>query len=148
MIVWKQVGVVSLWRYTENERNYPGWHLNSDSTGCESLLALVDELDRNPGSHRTVQLVSPSQAQLAVPNNKNGRAAWLAPAKLKLTRSTENEAWSFPPDHNPASLTFGSRWMENLREGIAGISKGRGDFSIGNAGPGSLPLWFWWSGAA
>ena len=22
---WKQSGRVSLWRYTENERNYPGW---------------------------------------------------------------------------------------------------------------------------
>ena len=23
---------ISIWRYTENQRNYPGWHLNADTS--------------------------------------------------------------------------------------------------------------------
>jgi hypothetical protein len=142
--VWKQQGNVSLWRYTENERNYPGWHLNADRTGCLSLLALVEELAHTPGSHRSVQLSEPSSSQLRVPNNKGGRAAWLAATKLRLSCSAQADTWEFPPDLDPASLTVGSEWLEPLRAGIAGIPEGRGDHSIGHRRNGSLPLWFWW----
>lgn len=142
--VWKQQGRISLWRYTENERNYPGWHLNADPAGCTSLLALLEELAQNPGAHRTVQLSAPSPSQLQVPNNRGGRAAWSAPAKLSLACSAQPGSWEFPPDLEPASLTIGSDWLEPLRTGIAGIPEGRGDYSIGHRKNGNLSLWFWW----
>jgi len=54
-------------------------------------------------------------------------------------------AWIFPPDLEPASLEFGSDWIDALRKGIAGIPNGEGDYSIGgNKKQGSLGLWFWW----
>ena len=125
--MWKQQGIVSLWRYTENERNYRGWHLNADSVGCASLSALLDELAQAPGTHRTVQLTPPGASQLAVPNNQGGRAAWLAPAKLRVSYSDVPATWQFPPDLDPATLTVGSDWLTALREGIAGIPQGCGD---------------------
>jgi hypothetical protein len=142
--VWKQEGRISLWRYTANERNYPGWHLNADKAGCASLLALLQELAGRPGAHRTVQISAPDPTQLSVPNNQGGRAPWLAPEKLRVSCSPEPQVWSFPPDLEPACLAVGASWLEPLREGIAGISNGRGDFSIGSSTNGSLPLWFWW----
>ena len=45
---WKQRGIISLWRYTENSRNYSGWHLTADAAGCASLLELLPPVDAPP----------------------------------------------------------------------------------------------------
>ena len=138
---WKQSGRISIWRYTENERNYPGWHLNADRVGCQSLLALLDALVADGAGSRSIAITPPTKTQLGVPNNRHGQAAWVAPAKLRLTLSPVADQWSFPPDLDPAALVVGPTWLQALREGIDGIPEGRGDYSIGK---GSLPLWFWW----
>jgi hypothetical protein len=52
--------------------------------------------------------------------------------------------WSFPRDLNPAAMTFGSDWLAPLREGISGIPRGLGDYSIGAARKREACLWFWW----
>jgi hypothetical protein len=140
---WKQSGNISLWRYTENERNYPGWHLTADAAGCASLIALLDALaaDGVPAS-RSVEITPPSKPQLGVPNNKSGSAAWQAPGKLRVSFSATPAEWSFPLDLDSAVITVGSDWLASLREGLSGIPLGRGDYSIGPEG--SSRLWFWW----
>ena len=138
---WKQSGRISIWRYIENEQNYPGWHLNADRVGCQSLLALLDALAADGTDPRSIAITAPTKAQLGVPNNMRGQAAWVAPKKLRLTLSPVADQWSFPPDLNPAAIEVGSTWLQALREGIAGIPEGRGDYAIGK---GSLRLWFWW----
>ena len=142
---WKQSGNVSLWYYTENERNYPGWHLTADAAGCESLVGLLDALaaDGIPAS-RVVEITPPSKAQLGIPNNQSGLAAWRAPSKLRIAFSSNPAEWSVPRDLDPTALTIGSDWLAPLREGISGIPHGRGDYSIGPAGKLSPRLWFWW----
>lgn len=139
---WKPSGTVSLWRYTVNTRNYPGWHLNADATGCRSLLDLLDALATEPGSYRTIPLRPPSETQLEVPNNR--RAPLVTATKLQLALSDMPTQWRFPPDHDPASLTIGSDWLAPLRKGLLDITQGRGDYSIGNEGNESQRLWFWW----
>jgi hypothetical protein len=142
---WKQSGNVSLWYYTENERNFPGWHLTADDAGCESLIALLDSFaaEGTPTS-RAVGITPPSKAQLGVPNNRAGLAAWRSPHKLRLAFSDYAAQWSFPLGQDPAVLTIGSDWLAPLREGISGIPHGRGDYSIGYPGKSSPGLWFWW----
>lgn len=140
---WTQSGRISLWRYTENERNFPGWHLNADAAGCQSLLALLEALAADGAGSRTIAVTAPTKAQLGVPNNKRGLAAWVAPDKLRVTLSPTAEEWSFPAELDPAVMTVGSGWLAQLREGIAGIPEGRGDYSIGDR-KGSHSLWFWW----
>ena len=141
--VWKQSGRISLWRYTENERNYPGWHLNADIAGCHSFVALLDALATDGSGSRTITLTSPTMA-VRVPNNRGGRAKWLAPAKLRVTLSQSPADWVFPSDLDPATISVGSDWLGALREGLSGIPKGQGDYSIGNSKEGNLQLWFWW----
>lgn len=142
---WKQSGNVSLWYYTGNERNYPGWHLTADAAGCDSLIALIDALAAyGCAAARSVEIRPPSSAQLKVPNNKSGLAAWQAPSKLRIAFSEDPELWSFPLVLEPAALILGSDWLAPLRDGISGIARGRGDYSIGVAGNGSWRLWFWW----
>ena len=140
---WRQAGRIPLWRYTEHERNFWGWHLNADRDGCDSLLKLVDMLSLDGTGHRTVEITAPTEAQLSVPNNWRGQAPWVAPDKLRIAIVDDAECWEFSPGLTPASLTLGSRWLPDLRKGIVGIPLGRGDYSIGGHKSG-LPLWFWW----
>lgn len=138
---WKQHGAISLWRYTENERNYPGWHLSANPAGCESLITLIEALSADgAGTTRSVGLTPPTPAILGVPNNKHGTARFNAPAKLCISFSSIPDHWLFPPQLEPAELSFGHDWLAPLRNGLAGIPNGVGDFSIGD----DLPLWFWW----
>lgn len=139
----KQVGRISLWRYTEHDRNFPGWHLNADAAGCQSLLLLIESLSVEGEGHRTVEIAAPAEAQLRVPNNRGGEAPWTAPTKLRIALVRESGVWAFPPGTDPAILTVGTAWLEPLREGVSGIRLGRGDYSIGTGNTG-LPLWFWW----
>jgi len=142
---WKQSGNAFLWYYTENERNYPGWHLTADFAGCQSLIALLDAFATDGrAASRTVEIKPPSRAQLGVPNNKSGLAAWQAPSKLRIVFSDNPAEWSLPLDLDPAVLTIGSDWLAPLREGISGIPHGHGDYSIGPTDKGSSRLWFWW----
>lgn len=140
---WRQSGSVSLWRYTENERNYPGWNLNADAAGCKSLLELLDALTVTGAGGRTITVSPPTSEQLRVPNNRGGAAAWLSPEKWNVSLAPDPTAWNFPPDTQPAVLTLGTNWLAALRAGVAGTQSGSGDHSIGNRN-GGLALWFWW----
>lgn len=140
---WRPSGRVSLWRYTENTRNYPGWHLRADAAGGDSLLTLIDTLVGDPSFVHDVKITAPTKADLRVPNNGDGQAAWIAPAGLRIVLSPLPGEWSFPASADPAVLTLGMDWLAPLREGIAGMRVGRGDYAIGTRRSGEQ-LWFWW----
>ena len=138
---WKQQGSISLWRYTENERNFHGWHLNADLAGCQSLVTLFEALAADgPSASRTVNLTRPTTAVLAVPNNRGGTAKFKSPEKLRIAFSSDPGQWSFPPQLEPAEFSYGYEWLSPLCKGVNGIPQGDGDYSIGH----DLPLWFWW----
>jgi len=139
---WKQRGRISLWRYTENQKNYPGWHLNADGEGCASLLELIDALSGRPGGNCRLRLSSPSPQQLAVPNNRS--AAWNAPQLWVIQHDPEPEHWHFASELESATLNAGARWLERLRKGVAGIPARQGDYSIGAGRLRESSLWFWW----
>ena len=140
---WKSAGAVALWRYRENQRNFPGWHLTADPIGCASLLSLFDALGTDgDGSSRIFVVQPPTPAILAVPNNR--RSPWCSPSKLRLSVSEKPSEWIFPDTLEPATLTFGLDWLPELQRGIADISRGHGDYAIGNPTDSNLQLWFWW----
>lgn len=133
-----------LWRYSENRRNFPGWHFTANADGCASFIALLDAFAVDADGSRTLDVTAPTQAVLAVPNNRS--AALVVPAKLRLMLSASSSYWSFPESTDPAELAVGVEWLPILRRAIAGIPQGQGDYSIGPAGSGSL--WLWWQPAA
>ena len=141
----KFVGSVSLWRYVENERNYPGWNLSADLRGVASLLSILSELQA-AGGHRTVPITPPTLSTLAVPNNRSGKAKYVVPTKWRLhyLRTDEGaDAWTFSFEQEVAILALGRNRMLKLIAGIAGLTQGVGDFSIGGSNK-LETLWFWW----
>ena len=141
---WRQTGRIWLWRYVENIRNYPGWHVTADAQGAASLLGLLGLLDTlNQGgadSARTVQISAPSASILAVPNNR--RAAWHAPARLRVGTSANEEEWRLTAEDQSAALTVGSGWRPVLQLALVGIAEGRGDYAIGPSGKQQLTIWW------
>lgn len=140
---WKQSGCVSMWRYTEHARHFPGWHFNADELGCLSMLALIDALNVDGSGERTVVLTAPTLSQLRVPANKSGQAPWEGAERLRLRLSSDPKVWSLTLSGTLLLMEAGSDWMPELRAGIAGTRTGRGDYSIGDRKSGD-PLWFWW----
>ena len=149
---WKLTGRVYLWRYRENTRNYPGWHLSTDRPGGASLLELFSLLpSASTPVYRTVPLTPPSQSVLAVPNNRGGFARIWAPTKWRVAFDPSSAAantWAFPAGADPAVLTFGSSYLAPLVRGVSDILRHTGDYSIAcesdDPSESSRELWFWW----
>lgn len=139
---WKQAGNVWLWRYTRNQRNYGGWHLTADAAGCSSLVELLKAfVEDGIPALRTVKISDPTVTILSVPNKKS---AWIAPSKLRISMSPVATDWLFPATTDPATLTLGGDWMDQLSQAIEGIQRNEGDYSIGQTADKNQRLWFWW----
>jgi hypothetical protein len=141
---WKQRGVISLWRYTENPKAFGGWHISANDVGIASLLELLRVLQLAPGSYRTISITQPSARLLQVPNFQQGRARWVAPSKLQLEVSPDAQTWEFPEDLEPAHFIVGASYLPALIRGLEGIPRGEGDYAIGSRAGGKLRLCFWW----
>ena len=70
-------GNIYFWKYLENSRNYPGWNFTVNKIGGENLLELIRLMRTCEwSSKKSIQITEPSQKQLKVPNNSNGKAKW------------------------------------------------------------------------
>jgi hypothetical protein len=143
---WRQAGRLSLWHYTENERNYPGWHLSLDSAGSISLATLLRAFAESKAeSYRTLVVTAPTRAVLGVANNRGGAAGFRAPSKWRLKYLPDpdsSKTWRFGEEGSVVELTVGSDGLEELITGVEGIPQGKGDYSIGLDA--NEELWFWW----
>jgi len=149
---WKQSGKVYLWKYKENTKNYPGWHLHADDEGCASLLILIDSMKKAQfPSERTLNIKPPTPKILMVPNNRGGKAKWVTVDKIKIKAvkgDSSSEEWSLIHDHPKLFLTVGENMLKAFEKGIKDITKGKGDYSIGHEKETKeyepSNLWFWW----
>ena len=141
---WRQAGSISIWRYTRNQRNFPGWHLSVDAAGGASLVALLDAFatDGLPAS-RALVVEAPSPGVLAVPNNRS--AGVFAPDRMILAFSGRVDHWALGESPKGVELSIGADWLPVLRKAVVGMSRGEGDHSIGATR--ESQLWFWWRAA-
>lgn len=139
---WKQRGRISVWRYTENRRNYGGWHLTADAEGADSVTALLVALNADPpGASRGLVVSPPSRQELGVPNNR--QSGTVVPRKLRLMSHAEADHWTLRQEGENLLMIVGADWILKIRDGATGIAEGRGDFYIGENAEDER-LWFWW----
>lgn len=140
---WEQSGYIALWRYRERNRNYEGWHITANASGCESLTALIEAMMVDgSGASRSISIKRPTKAMRSVPRSPE----WpiIVPAVWQLSVGPEASEWRFPDASEYAELCVGTDWLPLLADGIRDIGRGIGDYSIGDTERGNLPLWFWW----
>jgi len=129
---------ICVWRYLDNDRNYPGYHLSADSEGCAYLKQRIND----QWSYASIPLSAPSAAVLSVPNNQGGKARIKAAQKLKIElTTTEIGAVSIEEDGEAIVITFSKAGIREFVQGIEDIERGQGDYAMSAKGESSL--WFW-----
>ena len=131
---------ICIWRYTDNTRNYPGYHLSADAEGC---LVLRDRLSKIRDCE-AFTLTAPDTAVLSVPNNQGGRARYFGGRKLQVHTASSLAPNTFRWEEQDTTfiLTCSRDQIARLLAGVADIEKGEGDYSI--RGDDDQALWFWW----
>jgi len=132
--------MVCLWRYKNNTRNYPGYHLSADLEGCRFLRENLSTI----GNRLTIPLNKPDKAVLSVPNNQGGRARFISGGKLRveIIANLSDDHFEFDEREETIVLTCSRSQIGCLLRGIEDIESGEGDYCI--RGDGAHALWFWW----
>ncbi len=147
---WKPAGITSVWRYLDNARNFPGWHLTADAESCAALQQLFEQMLLAKYSVKTSLLTCPpTQELLCVPNNQGGKARWESVEKLhlKFDPAKQDNHWIVNPASDGLHIEIGRGKLESLRDGVRDITRGKGDYSIGPEDDSQYDeqcLWFWW----
>jgi hypothetical protein len=143
---WKQQGNLYLWKYLENARNYPGWHMTANRSACQNLADLIEKMLSSPwSSQKVLNTEPPNEKILQVPNNRGGKAHWEAAQSLILKypkkHKVTDDSFLLKEYKNTVELSLGKNSLELLRQGILEIPEGKGDYTIGTD---EIMLWFWW----
>ena len=142
----KITGQIFIWRYTDNDRNYPGWNLTLDRQASQDLLQLFDLMDQCDWStKKSLGTTEPTDNELNVPNNRQGTARWSTKRTITFTTKTNAapDYWTTDERKEELEIIFSKHKMKPLRQAIADIPNGKGDISIGDSRDENL-LTFWW----
>jgi hypothetical protein len=116
---WRQSGRLFFWRFTENVRDFPGWHFMVDAAGSISLASLLRALSRSATSSiRTVQVSLPTTEVLRIPNNRG--SACVAPTRLRIELdTTDAAAWSLDEDVATVHWRLGTTTAASVANALA-----------------------------
>lgn len=140
-------GKIYIWKYLENSRNYPGWNITTDKIGGENLLELIDLMKIcNWSSKKSIKTIEPSNNQLNVPNNRNGRAEWKSAQNLtlNLNKEIEPDFWEVIDKENDIEILLGKNSLLKFENSIRRILNNDGDFAISDNEEENI-LYFWWN---
>ena len=135
---WKQAGRFFFWRFTENTRNYPGWHFMVDRAASVSIAALFRSMAQSESAcHRTVVVSLPTVEVLNVPNNRNSPC--VAPERLRIELTTADaNHWALMEDGALVHWQMGADSFRKTADVFAHPEK-YFDSTIGRA----PALWCW-----
>ena len=145
-----------VWRYLENQRNYPGLHLTAKPESCAVLLDVVATLRaEGAGRKRTINLRKLRAADEA---KITGGQKYREFSKLNLRLAEPSTALRFMSARHAADVVdveFSPDYINLFEEGLRDVARGQGDYSIGppmgrrarkalpSRDRASLRLWFW-----
>jgi hypothetical protein len=134
-------GRIALWRYRENRRNYPGYHMTCDATGAGWLKTRLAQLSvQQP---LKIALTPVTEKILSVPANWSAAVAF---SEWRITIDPSADTLSFAEQHPRCDLALSQEDVADLVKGVSDIAAGKGDYMIGERD--QQELWFWWWPAA
>ena len=144
---YKITGKIYVWKFRENQRNFPGWNLTVNDECAMGLNRLFELMEQSEfPSKKSIKTTTPTYNQLRVPNNLNGKAKWESKPTITLNyKKYENEnLWEIIEEDDRIELRFGTAKMKELKKGINGIPKGEGDYGICDDQDENI-FNFWWN---
>ena len=138
VITWKQAGRLFFWRFTENTRDFPGWHFMVDPAAGKSIAALLRSMAQSTSAcSRTVVVSLPTTEVLSVPNNRNSQC--VAPERLRIEFAPSGvKSWAFAEDGAVVHWQLGADGLRAAAEVFANPAK-YFDSTIGE----ETVLWSW-----
>lgn len=135
---WKQAGRFFFWRFTENTRNFPGWHFMVDRAASTSIASLLRFMAQSETAcSRTVVVSLPTVEVLNVPNNRNSQC--VAPERLRIESVPANTShWALDEDGAVVHWQLGVDSLRSTADVFAHPDK-YFDSTIGQA----PALWCW-----
>jgi hypothetical protein len=120
---WKQTGRLFFWRFTENTRNFPGWHFMVDRAASISIAALLRSMSKSASScSRTIVVSLPTTEVLSIPNNRNSQC--VAPERIRIESGlSASEAWTLVEDGALVHWRLGTQSMRKLADVFADPAK-------------------------
>lgn len=135
---------IYLWRYRENRRNYPGYHLTADARGCDDLVSVLTRHENATRVQRTRLALGPvTPSILAVPANTRGNSTVVTFSSLELITDPNSspDHFRFAETHLHCQLELSTAQAGHVLEGVHDIQHGKGDYCVG--GDGDQVIWFW-----
>ncbi len=145
---WTQTGEIWIWKYKGESKNYPGFHMTTDRAASPHLVELANLMLK--GQWPSSKVLRLSEAPVPDVTGYSRQRQVLSSLRLKYPKgSVADEHWDMALDGAAlnATLTVGATKLKNLREGIDGISRSKGDYAIGPDDDrrwSQQCLWFWW----
>jgi hypothetical protein len=105
----KVTGQIFIWRFTDNDRNYPGWNFTVDSKASQDLLQLFDLMAKCDWStKKSLRTDEPTDNELSVPNNRQGTAKWTTkPVVTFVVKSNgASDSWMTEEKKDELEITF------------------------------------------
>lgn len=126
---------VYLWTYSENRRNYPGWHLSIEPAQQNKIIAALEELRVvRPRRRGAVFLARPPTGSvLKIPNNRLGAAGWKFARRMHVNMPADYPVsyWELLNDGDAVRIGLGIDMLHKLIASIQKLCEGIGDFGIG-----------------
>ena len=139
---FKFKGKVYLWKYLENQSNYPGINLTANRDGCDSMIELLTLLGYSQYAPTKTLNLQPTIQQIAsVGTRKDKFKSFTA---LTLHFATEEEStWTVEELNDEIRLSFSLHYLNELKNAINRIREGAGDFLLTDNKRKNI-LCFWW----
>ena len=135
---WKQRGITLLWK--EKGRPSAEWNISCDDQGCDSLLQLLDIMDRSPWSNkREIAITRPIHIPQGPDDRPHYIPKWLLLNYGKTKFSPDH--WKLFKSNRTVVLELGANRLDEFRRAITDIRAGLGDYAFGDDGH---RLWIWW----
>lgn len=139
-------GGVYIWKYTDNDRNYPGWNMTVDNSASQELSLLLDLMEKCEWTtNKKVLTTRPTDREIGAPNNRNGIAKWTTKSTIIFSLQTNKtpDYWMTTETADELEISFGKEKLQGLKDAIINIPKGKGDYSIADKDDSNI-LTFWW----
>jgi hypothetical protein len=120
---WKQAGRFFLWRFTENTRNFPGWHFMVNAAASRSISTLLRSMAQSETvCSRTIVVSLPTAEVLSIPNNRNSQC--VAPERVRVELDLAvGDAWALVEDGAVAHWRLGAQSMRGVADVFADPDK-------------------------
>lgn len=130
----KKEGLITIWAYKQNQKNYPGWNLACDQTGHAFLERLFKLMNNSTWSaKKSFQIDHPTKIILDAVNNLNGKAEWFSPRDLTLRFKKDPlhlDDWKISFSNNMLDIVVGGKKILELQEVLQKIRTGKDELAV------------------